>query len=84
MKQKIFSRVTPDLSAQMRQDAINNLSASRTLRQAVLARRALLEVLRKIKERPAASGNVLSYAAGKQKSRRFDGAAITNFWDITP
>jgi hypothetical protein len=114
-----FTRVTPDLAAQMRQDAINNLDASRTLRKLVLARRAgdaelvaalspravssydqQMAAMQNTKScgwggafgeaaynRPwagnAAQGNVLSYAAGKQNARRFDGAAITNFWDIT-
>jgi hypothetical protein len=114
-----FIRVTPDLAAQMRQDAINNLHASQTLRKLVLARRAgNAELVAALSPRAVSAydqqmaamqntnacgwwdgygasaynrlwagnadqGNVLSYAAGKQKSRRFDGASITNFWDIT-
>jgi hypothetical protein len=76
-----FTKVTHDLSAQMRQDNKLNLEASRRLRKIILGRRAMIEALRKVKERPDSVGNVLSYAAGKQKARRFDGQQITNFWD---
>ena len=60
------------------------LAASKRLRQAILARRAILKKLQSMTDRRVidAQKNVLYLAFGRSKERRFSGAPITSLGDF--